>query len=238
MDQEHQQDPAPPVPAPERGAPDAVSTPPMIKGNAAFTRTVAAHASRTEGSGVSVPAAAHLARVMGNTAFSRTIGRHAAPNASGIGADGSVTSDVQAAIDRSRGAGQSLEETTRRRMAPALGDDLGDVRVHTGSAADGLARSVSAEAFATGSDIYFSEGSYRPSADDGQRLIAHELAHVVQQRGAPAGGRMRVSEPGETLEQEADRAADAVLQRSAAEPAPLEVKQRAPPPSASRDCGG
>ena len=57
--------------------------------------------------------------------------------------------------------------------------------MHTDDGAAALDRAVSARAFTTGSDIYFAHGEYRPGTPDGDELIAHEVAHVVQQRGAP-----------------------------------------------------
>ena len=122
--------------------------------------------------------------------------------------DGRAHPEVEAAIARARGGGGSLDTSVRARFAPRLGDDLSDVRVHTDDSADGLARAVSARAFATGPDVFFARGQYRPSSPDGQRLLAHELAHVAQQRGATAGNALRVSQPGDPLEREADRAAD------------------------------
>jgi hypothetical protein len=70
-----------------------------------------------------------------------------------------------------------------------------------------LTRSVSARAFTTGADIYFGRGEYRPGTSAGDELIAHELTHVVQQRGASASGPLSVTEPGDALEAEADAAA-------------------------------
>ena len=87
---------------------------------------------------------------------------------------------------------------------------LGDVTVHTDDKADALNRSVSARAFATGTDVYFAKGEYNPGSADGDRLIAHELAHVVQQRGAASTGPLTVSEPGDALETEADSVADSI----------------------------
>jgi hypothetical protein len=89
------------------------------------------------------------------------------------------------------------------RMEPSLGD-LSDVRVHTGDTADTLNTAVAARAFATGTDVSFAQDQYKPNTTDGDRLIAHELAHVVQQRGAPTSGPLTVSEPGDALEREAD----------------------------------
>ncbi len=67
---------------------------------------------------------------------------------------------------------------------------------------------MSARAFATGTDVYFAKGEYSPGSADGDRLIAHELAHVVQQRGAASSGPLTVSQPGDALETEADSVAD------------------------------
>ena len=95
-------------------------------------------------------------------------------------------------------------------MSAALGDTFSDVRVHTDSLATSLARSVQARAFTTGADIYFASGEYSPGSSSGQQLLAHELTHVVQQRGAPTTGELRVSEPGDALERQAERAAGTI----------------------------
>ena len=70
---------------------------------------------------------------------------------------------------------------------------------------------MSAKAFATGSDVYFGKDQYKPGTSDGDKLIAHELAHVVQQRGAANTGPLTVSQPGDDLETEADTVADSLL---------------------------
>lgn len=142
-----------------------------------------------------------LAASVGNQAFGVL-----ARDGAGILADGTAHPDVAAAIARRRGGGAPLEGPVRESVESSLGDGLADVRVHTDSEADSLARSVSARAFTTGTDIYFAKGEYRPSTSEGRRLIAHEAAHVVQQRGAPTTGPLRVSQPGEALEQDADAA--------------------------------
>ncbi len=68
-------------------------------------------------------------------------------------------------------------------MEQAFGADLGRVRVHDGSQADQVSRSISAEAFTTGNDIFFSRGAYAPASPQGQRVLAHEIGHVMQNRG-------------------------------------------------------
>jgi hypothetical protein len=142
-----------------------------------------------------------LASNVGNQAFGVL-----ARDGAGILGDGTAHPDVAAAIARRRGSGATLDTGLRENVESTLGEGLGDVRVHTDPEADALARSVSARAFTTGTDIYFAQGEFRPSTSEGRRLIAHEAAHVVQQRGAPTTGPLRVSQPGEPLEQDADAA--------------------------------
>jgi hypothetical protein len=156
---------------------------------------------------------AQLASDVGNQAFSSTLGRsplaREAEQGAGIRPDGTVHSDVQSAIDSTRGGGASLEAGVADRMSGSLGD-LSDVRVHTDETADKLNRSVSARAFATGTDVYFGAGEYKPGSPEGDKLIAHELAHVVQQRGSSASGPLTVSQPGDSMEREADSVADQI----------------------------
>ena len=146
-----------------------------------------------------------LASDVGNQAFGNTLAREGA----GIMPSGLVHPEVQGTIDSSRGSGSSLDAGVRERFEGELGP-LGDVTVHTDEKADQLNRSVSARAFATGTDVYFAKGEYNPGSADGDRLIAHELAHVVQQRGAPSSGPLTVSQPGDALETEADSVADKI----------------------------
>ncbi len=154
---------------------------------------------------------AQLASDVGNQAFASTLGRsplaREAEQGAGIMPDGTVHGDVQSAIDATRGAGTSLDPGVAGRLGGALGD-LSDVRVHTDETADQLNRSVSARAFATGTDVYFAKGEYNPGSASGDKLIAHELAHVVQQRGSSTSGPLSVSQPGDAMEQEADAVAD------------------------------
>ncbi len=120
---------------------------------------------------------------------------------------GRVHPDVTAQIASARGRGAPLDPAVQEQASSTLGDSFGDVRVHTDALASALARSVEARAFTTGSDIFFASGEFRPQTASGRELIAHELTHVVQQRGAPTAGEMVVSQPGDALEQEAERAA-------------------------------
>jgi Domain of unknown function (DUF4157) len=146
-----------------------------------------------------------LASNVGNRAFTSTVAREA----SGILPSGQVHPSVQSEISSTRGGGASLDSGVADRFGGSLGD-LSDVRVHTDDNADRLNRSVSARAFATGTDVYFAKGEYSPGSASGDKLIAHELAHVVQQRGAPQGGPLSVSNPGDAMENEADDVADSI----------------------------
>jgi Domain of unknown function (DUF4157) len=146
-----------------------------------------------------------LASSVGNRAFTESIAREAA----GVLPSGEVHPAVQNTISTTRGGGASLDVGVQDRFSDSLGD-LSDVRVHTDETADKLNRSVSARAFATGTDVYFAQGEYSPGSADGDKLIAHELAHVVQQRGAPSSGPLSVSQPGDALETEADSVANKI----------------------------
>jgi hypothetical protein len=143
-----------------------------------------------------------LASAVGNQAFSAL-----ARQGEGILPDGRAHPDVEAAISRTRGGGQNLDDNTRQNVGGQLGDSLADVRVHTDDHANQLASSVSARAFTTGTDVYFAKGEHNPASTDGQQLLAHELTHVVQQRGASTSGPLTVSQPGDALENEAEATA-------------------------------
>ena len=79
--------------------------------------------------------------------------------------------------------GAPLPATVRHEMEIRFGSDLSDVKVHPGSPATYHEKSAAGGAFAFGSDIYFSAGKYSPTTEEGKALLAHELAHVVQQGG-------------------------------------------------------
>ena len=144
---------------------------------------------------------------VGNHAFGGAIAR---TQGAGIMPSGEVHSSVQSKIDSTRGGGTGLDRGVQEKLTPSLGD-LSDVRVHTDSTAHDLNHAVSARAFATGTDVYFAQNEYKPNTSDGDKLIAHELAHVVQQRGAPTSGPLTVSNPGDAMENEADAVAEKIV---------------------------
>src|SRR5262249_14872045 len=80
-----------------------------------------------------------------------------------------------------RSPGQPLDAATRGFMEPRFGQDFSSVRVHTDAAAAQSARDVNAHAYTLGHNVVFGTGAFAPGTHEGQRLIAHELTHVVQQ---------------------------------------------------------
>ena len=82
-----------------------------------------------------------------------------------------------------RSPGRSLDAATRAFMEPRFGVDFSGVRVHDGAQATESAKSVRALAYTVGNNVVFNTNQYQPASIAGQRLLAHELAHVVQQSG-------------------------------------------------------
>jgi hypothetical protein len=143
-----------------------------------------------------------LASSIGNAAMARF-----AESGSGLLPGGAVHPDVESAISSQRGAGSPLNTSARTRIGSAFGDSFSDVRIHDDTAADSLARSVEARAFTVGADVFFAQGQYQPGTASGDQLLAHELTHVVQQRGASTSGSLRVTDAGGADEVEAEAAA-------------------------------
>jgi hypothetical protein len=106
--------------------------------------------------------------------------------------------------------GETLPAEVRAALEPRFGHDFGGVRVHADADADRAAHDVDARAFTLGSDVFFRAGEYDPETPHGVHLLAHELAHVVQD-GRVGTSRDPISEPSDTAEAHAARAADAVL---------------------------
>ena len=95
-----------------------------------------------------------------------------------------VTPNLESRIQSLKGGGQPLPKSDRAYFEPRFGRDFSRVRVHTDAQAVESARAVNARAFTMGQDVVFGAGQYAPGASTGQRLMAHELTHVVQQGAA------------------------------------------------------
>jgi peptidoglycan hydrolase-like protein with peptidoglycan-binding domain len=110
--------------------------------------------------------------------------------------------------------GRPLDAATRAVMDARFGHDFAAVRVHTDDRAALSAGAVGAEAYTVGSHISFGHGRYAPGTISGNRLLAHELAHVVQQEGdVPQLGTLTVHPAYDPRELEAERAAEQVVDR-------------------------
>jgi hypothetical protein len=109
-----------------------------------------------------------------------------------------------------RGTGQALPEAMRKQLAPMVNDTLDDVKIYTDSAANAAADRMGARAFALGRGIYFAAGEFNPSSERGYHLLAHEIAHTIQQRGAtlPALHTVQIGAATDSAEHEAERFAD------------------------------
>lgn len=107
-----------------------------------------------------------------------------------------------------RSGGAPVDDSIRVEAERRFGASLGDVRVHTDSAAAASARELRARAYASGRDIVFAPAQYAPHSSRGRNLLLHELAHVVQQsRGTSAG---TIGAAGDVHERAASAAAAAV----------------------------
>jgi hypothetical protein len=125
--------------------------------------------------------------------------------------------DLKHRINAARTYGQCLDQGIQRILEESFGLDLSAIRIHTGRAANALAREVGADAFTCGADIFFASDTYRPHTKMGLWLLAHEVAHVIQQAHglvsdqiAPYGMVMGVA--GDPWENEADDAAARVVE--------------------------
>jgi hypothetical protein len=133
-----------------------------------------------------------------------------------VGAEGGpISGELSGRIQSLRGGGAPLAAQARQRMEQALGSSFADVRVHTGGEAASISRRIGALAFTTGSDVFF--GHEASPTDD--NLLAHELTHVVQQRGAaPTAGPLTVGAADDSHEQQAEAVAADVASRQRRQP--------------------
>jgi hypothetical protein len=98
-----------------------------------------------------------------------------------------VTPDLEAEVTALRGGGQHLPDSLRAFFEPRFGHDFSGIRVHTGNRAAESAHAVGARAFTVGRSIVLASGQYAPASREGQRLLAHELTHTIQQDRASNG---------------------------------------------------
>lgn len=111
------------------------------------------------------------------------------------------------------GSGTPLAPEVLRDMQSRFGADFSSVRIHTDDAAT---QALGAEAYTTGNNIVFASGNYAPETQDGQRRLAHELTHVLQQSegavdGTDIGNGVQVSDPSDSFERAAESTAERIV---------------------------
>jgi hypothetical protein len=143
-----------------------------------------------------VPSSVQLASLLGNRTTRRAL--------TGGGGRSRRQTDVRSSLAGS--TGRPLDGASRALMEARFGRDFADVRVHADGRAAESARTLGANAFTAGRHIGFGQDRFRPTTTEGRRLLAHELAHVVQQgRRTDSGG------PVAPAEGEADRVASGAV---------------------------
>jgi hypothetical protein len=111
-----------------------------------------------------------------------------------------------------RSGGEPLETAARALFESRFARDFSHVRVHRDVQAARSAEAVGAAAYTVGNHVVFGNGRYDLASGQGQRLVAHELVHTLQQGGgAPGAGPLPISKPADPSEQEADRVAEAAM---------------------------
>lgn len=111
--------------------------------------------------------------------------RTTSTSTSGFGHSGQIATGVQT------GPGQPLDSTIRTRLETGFGADFSTVRIHADDKAAEAAERLSAKAYTDGEEIVFGAGHYQPGEHDGMQLLAHEAAHVLQQRAGVAGVQLK-----------------------------------------------
>ncbi len=167
-----------------------------------------------------VPPQADIELAPGRSSLSAKLEAPETPIVSGLiqrkaerDANGVAEGAGSAIATASSSSGQSLPGDIQRKFETSLGADLSSVRVHTGGESQSAAHAVGAKAYTMGQDIHFGAGHYDPSSSAGEHLLAHEVAHTVQQQGGTSTrqNKLEVSGPQDAAEHEADQAADAMV---------------------------
>lgn len=110
-----------------------------------------------------------------------------------------------ASVDRTlASSGEPLPQTLRHDMEQRFGHDFSQVRVHSGSYASQSAADINANAYTVGHDIVFGAGRFRPGTHEGRHLLAHELTHVVQQRGGESSASVLHKQSSDVIQRDVD----------------------------------
>lgn len=169
-----------------------------------------------------------LQRSVGNSAVTRMLQRSAHEHSAGCGHGDETAADLpsvqRSGVDKVlSSAGSPLDGPLKNEMEARLGADFSDVRLHTGTEARRSSAELGARAFTSGSHVVIGDGG------GDKHTLAHELTHVIQQRTGPVAGTdngdgLRVSDPSDRFEREAEANASRVLSGPAPE-APLTAEE-------------
>lgn len=88
--------------------------------------------------------------------------------------------NMESVLNAMQGGGQKMPQELQSMMEHGFNHDFSNVRIHTDASASEMSGNIHAKAFTHGNDIYFNQGQFNPETQEGQRLVAHELTHVVQ----------------------------------------------------------
>ncbi|MEW6173982.1 MAG: DUF4157 domain-containing protein [Bacillota bacterium] len=122
----------------------------------------------------------------GRVLAGKPVGRFAGAGLSPVEREEGAGARFLSRLFQTKDSGEPLDRQVRGPMESGFDHDFSGVRVHTGGFAAQACRAMGAQAFTAGSHIFFGAGRFSPATPGGRRLLAHELAHVAQQRNAPA----------------------------------------------------
>lgn len=185
--------PSPPRPAAkppraprEEDAPAASAVPQPKAQRDASPGVGSAAAGKAPSTGLDLPDQANASRTGVAKDRAADTARRESPGAEG----GTAPAQVEQAIGRMRhGPAEPLRPDLKSDLESHIGAELGNVRLHTDRAAGEASEALNARAFTVGQDVFFGAGQYDPDSSGGRHLIAHEVAHTVQQGGGTAAAR-------------------------------------------------
>jgi hypothetical protein len=128
-------------------------------------------------------------------------------------AGGAASASSPQAVMQSLGKGSSMDSGTKSKMEGAFDSNFSNVEIHTDSKAAQLSKDMNARAFAVGNHIAFAGGEYQPGTLTGDALMAHELAHTIQQSDGRADGAQTKGSAYSALEEDADSTAVNVMSK-------------------------
>jgi hypothetical protein len=119
-------------------------------------------------------------------------------NAKSEGSTMQTTDAFDSQLQSTKGQGQKLDNNTKSDLEQHTGTDLNSVNIHTNSNASEMSENINAKAFTHGQDIYFKQGQYNVTSTEGKSLLAHEVAHTVQQGEGKVQPKIQREEDDET----------------------------------------